>query len=83
MSEDVIAANGKLRSYFERLERLDADKDAIKADEKEVFAELKGDGYSPKIVRKLLRVRKQNKAARQEEATLVEMYANAIGEVLP
>jgi uncharacterized protein (UPF0335 family) len=83
MSDDVIASDARLRGYFERLERLDSDEDAIKADKKEVFAELKGDGYSPKIVRKLLRIRKQNRAARQEEASLIECYAAAVGEVLP
>jgi uncharacterized protein (UPF0335 family) len=83
MSDDVIASDARLRSYVERLERLDSDEDAIKADKKEVFAELKGDGYSPKIVRKLLRIRKQNKASRQEEASLIELYAAAVGEILP
>lgn len=85
MTEETLSAdaNGKLRSYVERLERIGEDEDAIKADKKEVFAELKGDGYQPKIVRKLLKIRKQNRAERQEEAALVEMYAAAVGEVLP
>lgn len=82
MSEEAIP-NGRLRSFFERLERLDADEDAIKADKKEVFAELKGEGYQPKIVRKLLRIRKQNRRKRAEEAAIVELYAAQIGEALP
>jgi uncharacterized protein (UPF0335 family) len=85
MSEEMLSAdaNGRLRSFVERLERLGEDADAIKADVKEVFAELKGEGFDPKAMRKLLRIRKQDRAKRQEEAAIVELYAAAIGEVLP
>ena len=68
-SPDVLnsAAQGRLRTVIERLERLEEDKAAIMADMKEVFAEAKGEGYDVKILRKVIRIRKQDKAKRQEE----------------
>jgi uncharacterized protein (UPF0335 family) len=66
-SPDVLnsAAQGRLRTVIERLERLEEDKAAIMADMKEVFAEAKGEGYDVKILRKVIRIRKQDKAKRQ------------------
>jgi uncharacterized protein (UPF0335 family) len=63
---------------MERLERLDEDKSAVSADMKEVFAEAKGEGYDAKIMRKVLRLIKQDKAKRQEEQTLVELYLHSV-----
>lgn len=85
MSEEILSsdANGRLRSFVERLERLGEDKAAISADEKEVYAELAGEGFDKKAVRKLVRIRKQDRRKRAEEAAIVELYAASIGEVLP
>jgi uncharacterized protein (UPF0335 family) len=74
---DVINT-GRLQSFMERLERLDDDKSAVSADMKEVFAEAKGEGYDAKIMRKVLRLIKQDKAKRQEEQTLVELYLHSV-----
>jgi uncharacterized protein (UPF0335 family) len=74
---DVINT-GRLQSFMERLERLDEDKSAVSADMKEVFAEAKGEGYDAKIMRKVLRLIKQDKAKRQEEQTLVELYLHSV-----
>lgn len=74
---DVINT-GRLQSFMERLERLDDDKSAVSADMKEVFAEAKGEGYDAKIMRKVLRIIKQDKAKRQEEQTLVELYLHSV-----
>ena len=78
---DVLtaAAQGRLKSFFERIERLEEDKAAIAADLKEVFAEAKGEGFDTKIIRKVVRLRKQDKAKRQEEEALVDLYLSAIG----
>lgn len=69
---------GELRSFMERLERLDEDKAAVSADMKEVFAEAKAEGYDPKIMRKVLRLIRQDKAKRQEEQTLVDLYLQGV-----
>ena len=80
---DVLtsAAQGRLRSIVERLERLEEDKKAVMADQKEVFAEAKGDGYDVKTLRKVLRIRAQDKAKRQEEEAILDLYLSALGEI--
>jgi uncharacterized protein (UPF0335 family) len=75
------AAQGRLRTIVERLERLEEDKQAIMADQKEVFAEAKGEGYDVKTLRKVLRIRKQDRAKRQEEEAILDLYLSALGEV--
>lgn len=75
------AAQGRLRSIVERIERLEEDKAAVMADQKEVFAEAKGEGYDVKILRKVIRIRKQDKAKRQEEDAILDLYLSALGEI--
>ena len=72
-------AQGKLKSLIERIERLEEDKAAVANDLKEVYAEAKGEGFDVKIVRKVVRLRKQDSAKRQEEEALIELYISAIG----
>jgi uncharacterized protein (UPF0335 family) len=75
------AAQGRLKSLVERIERLEEDKAAVQADLKEVFAEAKGTGFDAKILRKVVRLRKQDVAKRQEEEALIELYLSAIGSL--
>jgi uncharacterized protein (UPF0335 family) len=78
---DVLntTAQGKLKSLVERIERLEEDKAAVANDLKEVFAEAKGEGFDVKILRKVIRLRKQDVAKRQEEEALIDLYVSAIG----
>jgi len=80
-SIDVLnsAAQSQLKSVIERIERLEEDKAAVSADLKEVYLEAKGNGFDVKILRKVVRLRKQDKAKRQEEEALVDLYLSAIG----
>jgi len=80
-SEDVLnaTAQAQLKSVIERIERLEEDKAAVSTDLKEVYAEAKGNGYDVKVIRKIVRIRKQGKAKRQEEEALVDLYLSAIG----
>lgn len=80
---DVLTATaqGRLKSFIERIERLEEDKAAISADMKDVFAEAKGEGFDVKILRKVIRLRKQDKAKRDEEEALLDLYLSAIGEI--
>ena len=64
-----------------RIERLEEDKAAVMADMKEVFLEAKGEGYDVKILRKVIRIRKQDKAKRQEEDAILDLYLSALGEI--
>ncbi len=77
----TVTAQSRLRTIVERLERLEEDKQAVLADMKEVFAEAKGEGYDVKTLRKVIRIRKQDKAKRQEEEAILDLYLSALGEV--
>ena len=74
-------AQTRLKTIIERIERLEEDKAAVANDIKEVFAEAKGEGFDVKILRKVVRLRKISKAARQEEEALLDLYLSAIGEL--
>jgi uncharacterized protein (UPF0335 family) len=80
---DVLTATaqGRLKTIIERLERLEEDKQAVMTDMKEVFAEAKGEGYDTKVLKKVLRIRAQDKAKRQEEEAILDLYLSALGEV--
>ena len=81
-SIDVLngTAQTQLKTVIERIERLEEDKAAVMADLKEVFAEAKGNGFDVKILRKVIRIRKQDRAKRQEEEAILDLYLSAIGE---
>ncbi|MHB8286191.1 MAG: DUF2312 domain-containing protein [Caulobacteraceae bacterium] len=78
---DALTAEtqGRLKSFIERIERLEEDKAVVANDLKEVFAEAKGEGFDTKIMRKIVRLRKRDRAERDEEEALVELYMSAIG----
>ena len=72
-------AQTRLKTIIERIERLEEEKAGIANDIKEVFAEAKGEGFDVKILRKVIRLRKQDKAKRQEEEAILDLYLAAIG----
>ena len=82
IANDVLSgtAQGQLKSIIERIERLEEDKAAVTADLKEVYAEAKGTGFDVKILRKVVRYRKQDRAKLQEEEALLDLYLSAIGD---
>ena len=79
-SDDVItgAAQGRLRTIIERLERLEEDKAVIGNDLKEVYAEAKGEGFDTKILRKVIALRRTDKVKRQETDALIDLYLSAV-----
>ena len=82
-SPDVLtsAAQGRLKSIIERVERLEEDKAAVATDIKEVLSEAKGEGYDTKIIRQVVRLRRIDKAKRQEAEAILDLYLSALGEV--
>ncbi len=80
-STDVLGGNAQtqLRSIVERIERLEEDKAAVMNDLKEVYAEAKGNGFQTAIIRKVVRLRKQDRAKVSEEQALMDLYISAIG----
>lgn len=69
----------RLLAIFERIERVEAERKGLAEDIREIFAEAKGLGYDPKIMRKVLAMRKMDDAARAEQAALLETYMAALG----
>ncbi|WP_397396114.1 DUF2312 domain-containing protein [Phenylobacterium sp.] len=74
-------AQGRLRTIIERVERLEQEKSEVMEQIKEIFAEAKGAGFDTKILRKVVRIRKQDRAKRQEEEAILDLYLAAIGEI--
>lgn len=69
----------RLKSFIERVERLENEKKAISDDIKDIYLEAKGQGFSAKIIKAIVKLRKVSKEKRQEEQELMELYCSAIG----
>ena len=78
MAKSGFAA-GQLRSLVERIERLEEEKTALTADIGEVYAEAKGHGFDTKIMRQVIRIRRLDKADRQEQEAVLDLYLSALG----
>ncbi|NNU16518.1 DUF2312 domain-containing protein [Parvularcula sp. ZS-1/3] len=78
-STDTVAGE-RLRLFIERVENLEEEKKEIMDQVKEVYAEMKGEGYDTKVVRQIVRLRKMDRADRQEQEALLDLYLSAIGE---
>ena len=72
-------AKEHLKSFIERIEKLEEEKAALAADIREVYSEAKGTGFDTKIMRKVVALRKLDTADRQEQDALLEMYKGALG----
>lgn len=72
-------AQGKLRSFIERIERLEEEKAALAADVREIYSEAKGQGFETKVMRKVVALRKMETADRQEQDALLDLYMDALG----
>lgn len=72
-------AQSMLRSVVEGIERLAEDRDAIIADMLEVYKEATSNGFDVKIIRKVVRIRRQDRAKLDEEQALIDLYLSAIG----
>lgn len=78
MAKNGFAA-GQLKSLIERIERLEEEKGALTADIREVYAEAKGNGFDSKIMRQVVRMRKLDKAERQDQEAVLDLYLSALG----
>jgi len=72
-----IAAD-RLKSFIERIERLEEERAALGADVREVYSEAKGGGFDTKIMRQIIRLRKLDRAQRQEQEQLLDLYKRAL-----
>lgn len=69
----------QLRLFIERIERLEEEKKGVADDIKDVYSEAKATGFDSKIMRQIVRLRKMEKHARDEQDALLETYRNALG----
>ncbi len=76
MSDPAGVAADQLKSFVERIERLEEEKQTISDDIKDVYAEAKGNGFDVKILRQVIRIRKQDKSEREEMEALQAMFAD-------
>ena len=78
VSSDSVAQD-QIRAFIERIERMEEEKKAIADDIKEIYAEAKGNGFDTKVLRQIVRIRKQDASERLEEEALLELYMAALG----
>ena len=81
MADVAGVAGDRLKSFIERIERLEEEKRALAEDIKEVYAEAKGTGFDTKIMRQLIKLRKMDKDDLDEQETLLDVYKHALGMV--
>ncbi|HWD26473.1 MAG TPA: DUF2312 domain-containing protein [Rhizomicrobium sp.] len=72
-------AKEHLRSFIERIERLEEEKKALADDIREVYSEAKGTGFDTKVMRQVVRLRKMETADRQEQEAMLDLYLGALG----
>lgn len=77
VSGGVAAA--QIKSIIERVERLEEEKTALAGDIREIYAEAKSNGYDVKVLRQIVRIRKQDTAERQEQEAILDLYLHALG----
>jgi uncharacterized protein (UPF0335 family) len=79
MSDVGGIAGEQLKSFIERIERLEEERSALSGDIKEVYAEARGTGFEPKIMRQIIKIRKMDKQELDEEESLLDLYKRALG----
>ena len=72
-------AKDQLRSFIERIERLEEERAALSTDIREVYSEAKGTGFDTKAMRAVVRLRKLDTADRQEQEAILDLYLSALG----
>lgn len=80
MSDTGGLAADRLKSFIERIERLEEEKKNLTADTREVYAEAKSSGFDTKTMRKVVALRKLDQSERQEQEALLDTYLRALGE---
>lgn len=82
-SVDVLnqTSQTQLKSIVERIERIEEDLAAVTGDRKEVYLEAKGNGFDPKAIRKVVKLRAQDRAKRLEEEAVLDLYIAAVGGI--
>ncbi len=78
MSDTVGIAGERIRSFIERVEQIEEELKALNEGKKEVFSEAKGEGFDVKVLKEILKIRKQDKDQRDEQESLLDLYMRAM-----
>ncbi|KYG19207.1 hypothetical protein SE92_02170 [Bradyrhizobium sp. AT1] len=80
---DITIPGGKIRSFVERIENLDTEMQELSEQKKGVFAEAKGEGFDVKILKEIIKLRKEDKNERDERESLLDLYMRAMETATP
>jgi uncharacterized protein (UPF0335 family) len=80
---DVTISGGRIRSFVERIENLDSELQELNEQKKEVFSEAKAEGFDVKILKEIIKRRKQDKEERDEHESLLDLYLRAMETAPP
>jgi len=83
MTDTVGIPGDRIRSFIERIERIDEEIKALNEGKKEIFSEAKGEGFDVKVLKEILRLRKQDKDERDEHESLLDLYLRAMEGAAP
>ena len=78
MSDSLDVTGERIRTIVERIEHIEEEIKALNEGKKEIFAEAKGEGYDVKVIKEIIRLRKQDKDERDEHETLLDLYLRAM-----
>jgi uncharacterized protein (UPF0335 family) len=78
MADEIGIAGNRVRSFVERVEQLESEIAELNEQKKEVFSEAKGEGFDVKILKEIIKIRKQDKEERDEHETLLDVYLRAM-----
>ena len=76
-------AGDQLRAFVERIEHIEEEIKGLTEDKKDIYAEAKGNGFDVKIVREVIRIRKQDQKERDEQESLLDVYLHALETAAP
>jgi uncharacterized protein (UPF0335 family) len=80
MSDVVGVPGNRIRSFVERIEQIENEIKDLNEAKKEVFSEAKGEGFDVKILKEIIKLRKQDQDERDEHETLLDVYMRAMDE---
>jgi uncharacterized protein (UPF0335 family) len=78
MTDTVGIAGDRIRSFIERIEHIEEEIKALNEGKKEIFIEAKGEGFDVKVLKEIIRLRKQDKEERDEHESLLDLYLRAM-----
>jgi uncharacterized protein (UPF0335 family) len=80
---DVTIPGGKIRAFVERIETIETEIGELNEQKKEVFAEAKGEGFDVKILKEIIKLRKQDEEERDERESMLDLYMRAMEQATP